>query len=169
MTPEFLIKKLNLKPLQMEGGYFYQTYRSSQIIKKESLENDYPHDKKLKTAIYYLLTNESKSRLHRLKTDEIYHFYSGDPVLMLLIYPDDKLKKIILGNRIDQNEIPQFIVPANTWQGSILLPEGRYALMGTTMSPGFDFSDYEEPDKTELLNKFPMEKELITKLTADAD
>jgi hypothetical protein len=169
MDSKFIIQKLNLEPLENEGGYFYQTYRSSQIIKKEFLANDYSHDKFLKTAIYYLLTNNTKSRLHRLKTDEIYHFYSGDPVLMLLIYPNGKLKKIILGNRLDKNEIPQFTVPAHTLQGSMLLPQGRYALMGTTMSPGFDFSDYEEPDKIELLKKFPMEKELITKLTADAD
>jgi predicted cupin superfamily sugar epimerase len=169
MTPEFLIKKLKLEPLQREGGYFYQTYRSRQILKKEYFKNDYPHDKSIKTAIYYLLTANTKSRLHRLKTDEIYHFYSGNPVLMLLIYPDDKLEKIILGNRIDRGEIPQFTVPANTWQGSVLLNGGIYALMGTTMAPGFDFSDYEEPDKTKLLKKFPMEKELITKLTADAD
>jgi len=169
MDPDFLIKKLKLEPLEKEGGYFYQTYRSPQIIKKEFLANDYSHDKVLKTAIYYLLTKDTKSKIHRLKTDEIFHFYSGDPVLLLLIYPDNKLQKIILGNRLDKNEIPQFIVPANTWQGSILLPQGRYALMGTTMSPGFDFSDYEEPDSGELLNKFPMEKELIIKLTADAD
>jgi predicted cupin superfamily sugar epimerase len=169
MTPEYLIKKLNLEPLKREGGYFYQTYRSSQTIKKEFFKNRYNHDKCLKTAIYYLLTPDTKSRLHRLKTDEIYHFYSGDPVLMILIYPDDRLEKIILGNRIDKNEIPQFRVPSDTWQGSLLLPDGRYALMGTTMSPGFDFSDYEEPDRNGLLKKFPAEKELITKLTADAD
>ncbi|MCB9480886.1 MAG: cupin domain-containing protein [Desulfobacteraceae bacterium] len=169
MDSDFIIKKLKLVPLEKEGGYYYQTYRSSRIIKKEFLKNDYCNDKVLKTAIYYLLNQDTKSRLHRLKSDEIYHFYSGDPVLMLLIYPDDKLKKIILGNRLEKNEIPQFTVPANTWQGSTLLEGGSYALMGTTMSPGFDFSDYEEPDKIKLLKKFPMEKELITKLTADAD
>lgn len=169
MTPEFLIKKLNLQPLEMEGGYFSETYRSSKIIKKEFLNNEYTHDKHIQTAIYYLLTNETKSKLHRLKTDEIYHFYSGDPVLMLLIYPDNKLEKIILGNQIDKNQIPQFVVPANTWHGSILLPKGSYALMGTTMAPGFDFSDYEEPEKKMLIKKFPMEKEIITILTKEAD
>jgi predicted cupin superfamily sugar epimerase len=164
MTPEFIINRLNLKPLEPEGGFFCETYRSDEVIENSCLNNKYGKEKYLKTAIYYLITEDTKSALHRLKSDEIFHFYSGDPVLMFLIYPGGRTEKKILGNRIDKGETPQILVPAKTWQGCILMEGGKYALMGTTMAPGFDFSDYQEPDPEKLINDFPEEKEIINKL-----
>lgn len=166
MTPEYLIEKLHLKPLEREGGYYKETYKSEKILKGKCLDARYSGSRNIASAIYYLLTPDTKSAIHRLKTDEIFHFYAGDPVLMLLIHPDKRVERKILGNRIDRGESPQIIVPANAWQGSLLMDGGKFALMGTTMAPGFDFDDYEDGKRQELINNYPEEKELIKRLTA---
>ena len=164
-TAEQFIKTLNLKPLPREGGYFCQTYCSEDIIPAGGLPDRYSSDKSFGTAIYYLLTPETQSMLHRLPTDEIYHFYLGDPVRMLHLYPDGSVRTPVLGQDIMAGQHFQITVPQNVWQGSLLIEGGKFALMGTTLAPGFDDTDYEGGDRKQLLEKYPGYEELITRLT----
>jgi predicted cupin superfamily sugar epimerase len=152
---EDIIKKLDLKPLSGEGGYFKETYRSN-IYVSINLGNDKKIvSRNLQTAIYYFITPKDFSALHRLKSDEIFHFYAGDPVEMIQISEDGVMKKIIIGSDIMNNQLPQVVVPNGTWQGTRLLPGGKWALLGTTVSPGFEFSDFELGNREELLKLFP--------------
>ena len=165
MTAREIINILGLKPLQKEGGYFRETYRAEEKTPHAALPSRYSNSKSLFTAIYYLLTPDTFSALHKLPTDEIFHFYLGDPVTMLQLRPDLTSEVITLGHELDKDQHVQVIVPEGTWQGSFLKEGGRYALLGTTMSPGFDFSDYVEGSREELLSQYPDKKELIKKLT----
>ena len=165
MTAEELIKRFNLKPLPKEGGYYSETFRCNHIVASSSLPEGYGSERSLGTAIYYMLTPETKSLLHRLPTDEIYHFYLGDPVLMLNLFPDGTTKRMTLGQEIDSGQNVQLTVSGRVWQGSYLLEGGEFALMGTTMSPGFDFGDFEIGERNDLIRHYPSEKELIKKLT----
>jgi predicted cupin superfamily sugar epimerase len=161
-----IIKKLNLKPLPMEGGFYTETYRSPEKIPKTVLPNRYSSDKPFGTAIYYLLIPDTRSALHRLPTDEIFHFYLGDPVIMLQLLQDGKSKKVTMGHDIEAGQRLQVIVPRGVWQGSILKEEGRFALLGTTMAPGFDSSDYEIGYRNDLIKRYPKHKDLIMRLTS---
>ena len=165
LSVEYLKAKFNLKPLPQEGGYYSESYRSSDKISPENLPQRYKKEKSFCTAIYYLLTSGTLSKLHRLPTDEIYHFYLGDPIQMLLLYPGGKSEIVILGSDIESGHCLQFVVPQNTWQGSFLMEGGTYALMGTTMAPGFDFADYEPGVYEKLCREFPDQKMLIKLLT----
>jgi uncharacterized protein len=169
MTASELISLLGLTPLPIEGGYFRETWRSNLVLTPSSLPLRYTSDKSLGTAIYYLLTSDpnSFSALHRLPTDEIYHFYLGDPVEMLLLTGDGAARRVILGQNIAAGENVQLAVPAGTWQGSRLVGGGKYALLGTTMSPGFDPADYEPGVRAELIARFPQHAASIRALTRD--
>ncbi|PCJ18578.1 MAG: hypothetical protein COB02_10590 [Candidatus Cloacimonadota bacterium] len=138
---EEIIKHFGLEPLEFEGGYYKQTY-----IKSEG-ENI------VSTCIYYLLTDDTKSILHRLKNDEIYHFYLGDPVQLTILGQNSK--NIILGNNIFDGEQLQFVVRAREWQGSCLIKGGKWALLGTTMAPGFKLEDFELGIKEKLMIEYP--------------
>ena len=162
-----LIKKLKLEPLPDEGGLYSETYRSDLILKKESLPEEYGGGRCISTAIYYMLTSSALrvSKLHKIRSDEIYHFYSGDPVALLLLHQDGNSEQVILGKDILGGQHVQYIVPCGVWQGSHLLPGGEYALLGTTVSPGFDFKDSTIAKRNELLKTYPDESALIMKLT----
>lgn len=148
LRPSDLISLLHLQPLPLEGGYYRETYRSE-------------HG----TAIYYLLTPETCSALHRLPQDEIFHFYLGDPVTMLQLHPDGSSQVITVGPEIDKGQQVQVVVPAGVWQGSFLREGGQCALMGTTVAPPFEFSQYEAGDRDALLRQYPSQKDLIARLT----
>ncbi len=165
MDIETIIEKLNLQPHPKEGGYFRETYRSSITIPGDSLPDEYKHDKSACTAIYFLITPGSFSAMHRVKTDEIFHFYSGDAIEMLQLHPDGTHSIITIGSDFSAGEIPQVVVPAGVWQGSRLKPGGRYALLGTTVAPGFDYDDYEDGIRDELIAKYPKCEEMIMGLT----
>lgn len=167
LTAKQLIEYLGLEPLPVEGGLFRQTYCAAERIPLSALPRRYRADKPFATAIYYLLTSDadSFSALHRLPTDELYHFYLGDPVEMLLLFPDGGGRRVVLGQEILKGQQVQFVAPAGVWQGSRLLSGGRFALMGTTMAPGFDANDYEGGQRQELLARYPDHAELIRALT----
>lgn len=156
--PEDIIRLLDLKPLPVEGGYYRETYRSGRKVPGG--------DRDLSTAIYYLLTPDTFSAIHRLSADELYHYYMGDPVEMLLLLPDGRGRRVILGCDLARGELPQVLVPAGCWQGSRLLPGGRLALMGTTMSPGFELGEYEHGSRSDLLESYPGWAELIRGLSS---
>lgn len=127
---------LGLKPLSVEGGYFVEIYRAQESIPKEALPDRYGGARSLATGIYYLLTPETFSALHRLRSDEVYHFYLGDPVDLVQLYPDGSDTVLTLGTDLLQGMHLQQVVPQGVWQGSRLRPGGRFALLGTTMAPG---------------------------------
>ena len=165
-TPKELITLLNLHPHPKEGGHFRETYRSPEIIAPSALPNRYPGARAHSTAIYYLLMPGTFSALHRLASDEVFHFYLGDPVRMLQLSPDGDAQTIVLGPDIMAGQHVQTVVPRGVWQGSILEPGGRrFALLGCTVAPGFDYADYEGADRQQLLQAFPRFAELITQLT----
>jgi len=167
LTAEQIIEHLELEPLPVEGGHYRQTYVASDDVAAEALSKRYGRAKPLCTAIYYLLTDQpdSFSALHRLPTDEIYHFYLGDPVEMLLFHPDGRSERVILGQDLQAGQHVQVVVPAGVWMGSRVLEGGQFALMGTTMAPGFDDQDYEGGEAAELERQYPDRAELIKQLS----
>jgi uncharacterized protein len=152
---------LNLQPLRTEGGYFSEMYRSKFTLSRGSLPSGYSGERALSTAIYYMLTPDACSIIHRLKGDEVYHFYLGDPAEMLLLKPDGTGETLLLGQDIVSGMRLQHVVPAGAWQGSRLAPGGNFALMGTTMSPGFDPADFEIGARDELSARYPDHAALI--------
>jgi len=115
--------------------------------------------------MYYLLTAGTFSEMHRLDADEIYHFYAGDPVEILRLFPDGTSDVRRLGNYLQGGEIPQLLVPKGVWQGSRVCSDGSYALMGTTMTPGFRFESYEQAKAADLIAHYPECETLIKQLT----
>jgi predicted cupin superfamily sugar epimerase len=156
---------INLVPLPVEGGFFAETYRSSEKVPPAALPSRYSGDRVFGTAIYYLLTPDTFSALHRLKSDEVYHFYLGSPVTLLLLHPDGESEAITLGQDIEVGQRVQAVVPWGSWQGSFLQPGGAFALLGTTMAPGFDPTDFEIGDRQRLISDYPDRQPLIERLT----
>ena len=169
ITVEYLMKHLGLVPLPEEGGYFAETYRSAVQIPRRALPHPYPDSRAAGTAIYYLLTPDTFSALHRLPGDEIYHFYLGDPVDLLLLHPGGRGETRTLGRDLEAGMHLQTVAPGGTWQGSCLRDGGHFALLGTTMAPGFAFEDFELGDRKKLLDEYPAFADQIERLTMNFD
>ena len=165
LTVDQIKSLLGLKPHPEEGGFFVETYRAGERIPAEALGGRYRGARSVGTAIYYLLTPETFSAIHRLASDEIFHFYLGDPVEMLHLFADGSGRVVVLGPDLEKGMRPQVIVPRGVWQGSRLVAAGRFALLGTTVAPGFDFADYEHGRRAELLRAYPQFREVIVALT----
>jgi predicted cupin superfamily sugar epimerase len=165
MDIEHLKQLLNLKPLPEEGGYYAETYRSAEKLNRGALPMRYAGDRHFGTAIYFLLTPDTFSAMHRLVSDETYHFYLGDPVELLTLREDGSGEMFTIGNDFERGMHPQITVPHGTWQGSRLRPGGKFALLGTTMSPGFEFADFELGDRAALSGRYPQYTEIIRQLT----
>ena len=165
LTAEEVRRLMKLEPLAAEGGLFREAYRSAHRLPREALSKCYPGERSLSTAIYYLLTPETFSAMHRLRGDEVYHFYLGDPVEMLKLKPDGSAEALLLGQDISGGMRLQQVVCGGTWQGSRLVPGGSFALMGTTMAPGFDPADFELGKREELSAAYPAYAPLIAMLT----
>jgi len=159
------MEHFNLEPLPVEGGYFIQSWRSELVIPMSAM--GYPEDKPAGTCIYYLFTSQddSFSAMHTLPSTEIFHFYLGDPVTMLLLYEDGRNEVVTLGQDVLNGQHVQYVVPRGVWQGSVLTYGGDYALVGTTMAPGFTSSDYVGGDRDSLTKCYPAAVDLITRLT----
>ncbi len=160
-TADAIIKLLDLKPLTIEGGYFAETYRSLGQFNFPQ----YRGPRSLATAIYYLLTPDTFSRMHRVPGEEIFHFYLGDPVEMLQLTSADHAEVIVMGHDLGAGMKLQHVGPGGVWQGTRLRVGGRFALMGTTMSPGFDYADYETPNSNELVQQWPEFDDMIRSLS----
>ena len=167
LTAERLIKLYNMKPLPEEGGYYVETYRAHESVGGSSLPERYGSDRSFGTAIFYLLTPDTRSLMHRVASDEVYHFYLGDPVKLVLMHPGGTIKVIFLGQDIRAGQFVQAVVPAGMWQGAILLEGGQYALMGATVATGFEFEDREMGKRPELLEQYPQHRDIIISLTED--
>lgn len=150
-TADEVIALLGLRPLPREGGWFAETYRGAPLDGPALPAHlDGPHV--VKTSIYYLMTPTDFSAMHRLPTDELFHFYAGDPVEQLHLLPNGEGRIVRLGTDFAAGERPQVLAPAGVWQGSRLAPGGRhgFALLGTTMAPGYADADYEHGDRDTL-------------------
>ena len=165
MNAEKLKSLLNLAPLTIEGGFFAETYRSADSISPECLTERYKGPRAFGTCIYYLLEPGTFSEIHRLASDEIFHFYLGDPVEMLQLWPNGEAKRVVLGTDIENGMAPQLVVPRGVWQGTRLAHGGAFALLGCTVSPGFEYADYESGSRQVLSEKYPGHRELIHALT----
>ena len=157
----YWIQNLNLQA-HPEGGWFKETYRSKETIDEEALPERFPGNRNFSTAIYYLLEKGNFSALHRIKSDELWHFYDGESLEIIEITPSGELTKHILGLDTDVGTLPQITIPAGSWFAA--RPLGSYTLAGCTVSPGFDFNDFEMASKKELTSKFPQHKVLIEKM-----
>jgi predicted cupin superfamily sugar epimerase len=165
ISAQEIIELLGMQPHPEEGGYFVETYRSQELIPKTGLPDRYPSKRAFGTAIFYLLTPDTCSALHRLGSDEIFHFYLGDPVTMLQLHPDGSSRVLTLGQDILEGQELQVVVPRGTWQGSFLDEGGEFALLGCTVAPGFAYADYEHGFRADLLKEYPDQQELIIRLT----
>jgi hypothetical protein len=165
MTADELKALLHLEPLDHEGGHFVETYRARETVPASVLGAGREGERSLATAIYYLLTPGSFSALHRLRSDELFHFYLGDPVEMLQLLADGGGRLVTLGTDLAAGQRPQCLAPRDVWQGARLVAGGRFALLGTTVSPGFDRADFELADRAALVAAYPEFRAKIEALT----
>ena len=162
-----IINALGLVPHPKEGGWFRETYRAAETLPAHVLGARHAGPRAVSTAIYYLLTATTFSALHRLAGDEVFHFYAGDPVEQLRLYADGRGEIVTIGNDLAAGQRPQALVPRGVWQGARLASGGRYALLGCTVSPGFDYADYESGERAALAAAYPGFSERIAALTPD--
>jgi uncharacterized protein len=160
---DYWINHLNLLP-HPEGGYYKEMYRSSEVISSSALPDRFEGDRHFSTAIYFLLRSEDRSVFHRIKTDEVWHFYQGSTLLIYVLHPNE-LKIFKLGSDLENGESLQVVIPANCWFGALVEKPESFALCGCTVAPGFDFNDFEMAKREDLLAAYPNEREIIQRLT----
>lgn len=160
MNGKEIVQKLGLLE-HPEGGFYKETYRSSCTIKtdKNTIRN-------ISTAIYFLLENDNISLFHRIQSDELWFFHQGEPLEIVFIQ-DGVLNTIILGNSIENGEVPQATIPAHTWFASSVKHLKGFSLVSCTVAPGFDFADFELANREDLISEFPNLKETIKKFTKE--
>ncbi|HKH61265.1 MAG TPA: cupin domain-containing protein [Flavitalea sp.] len=164
MSGDEFVKELNLE-LHPEGGYYRQTYRSTEYISRTALPDRFAGDRAISTAIFYLLQQGDFSAFHRIKSDECWHFYFGGALFIHIIKHNGEYLHVKLGKNIREGENFQYVVPAKAWFAVEPAPETAFALTGCTVAPGFDFSDFEIGDKQTLLSLFPQHARIIKRLS----
>jgi predicted cupin superfamily sugar epimerase len=167
-----LIKTFSLLP-HPEGGYYKETYRSAEVI--ETNAKKFPHQRNYSTAIYFLIEKDNFSALHRIKSDELWHFYEGDALEVIEIDLKGNLMRTQVGRDILNGQTFQYTVKAGHWFGSRVLKTrlndgsvvggGSFSFVGCTVSPGFDFKDFEMAKRAELTRQFPQHEKIIAELT----
>jgi hypothetical protein len=168
MTAEEVKKLLGLKPHPREGGWYVRTYESRELVAAGAFaDRRYAGARRTGTAIYYLLETGTFSEMHRLKSDEVFHFYAGDAVEMLQLKEGGRGEIVVIGNDLMRGQRPQVVVERGVWQGSRLVEGGRWALLGCTVSPGFEFEDYDAGVRERLCSDWPEFAEEIAGLTRD--
>lgn len=160
----YWIRKLKMLP-HPEGGFFKETYRSEELLPGKHLPERFSGDRNISTSIYFLLENEQCSKLHRIKSDEMWHFYEGCGLIIYAIDAKGILTENKLGLNCDEGESPQVLIKAGDWFGARLNKPGTYCLAGCTVSPGFHFEDFEMGNREKLLESFPEHAEIIKLLT----
>jgi hypothetical protein len=161
---KYWIEKLRLES-HREGGYFRQTYRSEMVIAREALPAGFTGVRAASTAIYFLLEAKNFSAFHRLRSDEVWHFYAGEPLAVHVIAPKGKYSSILLGRELESGQVPQAVVPAGCWFASHVVDWKSFAVVGCTVAPGFDFEDFEMGKREELVARYPRHRVLIEGLT----
>jgi predicted cupin superfamily sugar epimerase len=161
---KYWIDKLQLEA-HPEGGYFRQTYKADSVLAKEALPAGFAGARAASTAIYFLLEGTDFSAFHRLRSDEVWHFYAGDPLIVHVIAPEGKYSSILLGRDLDAGHVLQGVVRAGCWFASHVADWKSFALVGCTVAPGFDFEDFELAKRAELVARYPQHGELVERLT----
>ncbi len=161
---EHWIAALGLSP-HPEGGWFRETWRSPEQVPRAGLPERFDGPRSLGTAIVYLLGEGGHSRFHRLRADEVWHLYDGGPLHLHLLEPGRGARRIVLGRDVARGETLQCVVPHGTWFGAEVPAGAGHALAGCTVSPGFEFGDFEMASRAALLAGFPAERALIERLT----
>jgi len=156
MKSSEIIKLLNLKPLPLEGGYYCETFRSEMGSGQKS--------RRTGTCIYYLLEGKNKSYWHSVKSDEIWLYHCGSPGIQLLLFADGRWEERIIGANFAGNEFPQSIIPAGTWQATVLKNPDSWGLFSAVVCPGFEFEDYIPGKGSDLAKKWPMAEKRIRAL-----
>lgn len=166
MYPEAkkIVDKLRLQP-HPEGGYFKEIYRSEGVIPQNALGKKYEGNRNYCTAIYFLLTSDTFSAFHCIHQDEIWHFYAGSPILLHQITPEGIYSCLEIGNDFAKGQMPQVVVKGGVWFGATVKNENSFSLVGCTVSPGFDFRDFELAEQKKLIQAFPQHKAIIARLT----
>ena len=157
------IRILNLVP-HPEGGFYREVYRSAESIPKRALPPRYGGPRAFSTSIYFLLRSGQVSRFHRLKSDEVWHFYAGSPLFVHAITDKRSLRLIRMGRDPRKGEVLQAVVPAGSWFGAEVALRRAYSLVGCTLAPGFDFADFELGRRGDLLARFPRHRAIIERL-----
>lgn len=163
LTVQQIINAHDLQP-HPEGGYFKESYRSKEDIPVAALPDRFTGDRSFSTGIYFLLEGEQFSAFHRIKSDEMWHFYSGDVLNIYVIREEEDLEIITLGSDILQGELFQAVVPANCWFASRPAGKTSFSFVGCTVAPGFDFADFEMAKAGELAKEYPQHETLIRQL-----
>ncbi|MBC8756182.1 cupin domain-containing protein [Kordia sp. YSTF-M3] len=161
-----LVKSLELLP-HPEGGFYKEVYRSEKLLSKETLPDDFSGDRSYCTSIYFVLTSENFSAFHRIKQDEIWHFYGGSTLSVHVIDSQGNYTEHKVGMDFSQGEQPQLVVPAGCWFASSVAKEDSYAFVGCTVAPGFDFDDFELAKRSELTALYPKHENIIHRLTRE--
>ena len=165
-SADFLIDHLKLSP-HPEGGYFRQTYCDQTAIAQSALPSGFKGSRSASTAIYFLLRDDDFSAFHRIPSDELWHFYVGDPIEIIVLKHDGAVESIVLGPELADGQTFQAVVTGGQWFASRLLKGGDFALVGCTVAPGFHFDDFELAHRKDLLRSFPQHRALIEQLTHD--
>lgn len=148
-----------------EGGWYRETYRSAEILSRAALPPRFSGDRACSTAIYFLLEGEDFSALHRIKQEEVFHFYDGSGLTLHLIEPAGTYAAFKLGRDLAAGELPQAVVPAGWLFGATVNDPRSYSLVGCTVAPGFDFADFSMPSREELRRQFPQHRQIVERLT----
>jgi uncharacterized protein len=163
ITPQQLIQQFNLQP-HPEGGWYKETYKSTELLPQAALPQRFNGDRSFSTAIYFLLEQGNFSAFHKIKSDECWHFYTGEPLDVYIINQQGALNIIELGNDINKGYVFQYVVPANCWFASRPAAESNFCFVGCTVAPGFDFEDFELADADELSKLYPQHRDIIQEL-----
>jgi len=163
ISPEQLIQQYELVP-HPEGGWYKETYRSKEAIAAAALPERFTGPRVFSTAIYFLLEAGNFSAFHKIKSDECWHFYTGDPLEVYVLKPEGNLDVIHLGSDISKQQVFQYVVPANCWFASRPSAGSKFSFVGCTVAPGFDFADFELATADTLTDEFPQHKDLIQSL-----
>eukprot|EP01034_Spumella_vulgaris_P003385 gene3385-4356_t len=162
-TVQTLIEQFGLLP-HPEGGYYKETYRSTESVPADALPSRFGGERSFSTAIYFLLERGNFSAFHRIHSDECWHFYAGQTLWVHLIHPNGKWETVHLGTDWQNGETFQYVVPAGCWFASEPAHGSAYCLVGCTVAPGFDFADFEMAQADELALAYPQHKEEIIRL-----
>ena len=162
----YWIDRLQLRP-HPEGGFYRETYRAQLQISRSALPDGFHGPRSASTAIYFLIDGTNFSAFHRLAADEIWHFYAGNALAIEVIDPPGHHSRVLLGNNPDAGESLQAVIPAGCWFASHVRHSESFSLVGCTVAPGFDFSDFEIAERASLVGQYPQHSELIKLLTRD--
>lgn len=168
ISAEYWVKRLNLEP-HPEGGAFRETYRSQTTIPRSALPERFSGERAVCTAICFLLRGREFSAFHRIASDEMWHFYCGSGLTLHMIDADGSYTSQAVGlPSVEKQRTPQALVPAGVWFAATVDDPQSYSLVGCTVSPGFNFADFELGDREMLIQRFPKHEELIKRLTKEA-